>query len=220
MIQIQRTSPPGILAKKATAWLLALQQARSPKERERAKNKYRHPRIKEALVSLFHGKCAYCESHITHVDYGHIEHYRPKSGPQGRPELCFEWTNLLLACGICNGSEFKSDRFPEAAQGGPIVNPCEDDPSAHFEFRFDSNLGLASVYGITERGRTTEELLGLNRLELRRYRSQQVKKLAVLKRLAESDPEAKQLMKEAVQPASEYSAFAQSPWLTSDATTF
>ncbi len=209
MIRIQRTAPPSILAKKAAAWLTAMQQAASPRAREKAQNKYRHPAIKAALVSLFHGKCAYCESHITHVDYGHIEHYRPKSGPQGRPNLSFEWTNLLLACGICNGGEYKSDRFPEAAHGGPIVNPCEDDPSGHFEFRFDAKLGLASVYGISERGRTTEKLLGLNRLELRRYRSQQIKKLAVLKRLSQSDPEARQLMEEAVQPASEYSAFAR-----------
>jgi uncharacterized protein (TIGR02646 family) len=157
---------------------------------------------------MFHGKCAYCESHIRHVDYGHIEHYRPKSGPQGRPDLCFEWTNLLLACGICNGGEFKSDHFPEAADGGPIINPCDEDPAGHLEFRFDAQLGLASVYGTTTRGETTEKLLGLNRLDLRRYRSQQVKKLAVLKRMANTDVQARQLFEEAKLPSSEYSAFA------------
>jgi uncharacterized protein (TIGR02646 family) len=185
-----------------------LQQAVTAADRERAQNKYRHREIKEALVRLFHGKCAYCESHITHIDYGHIEHYRPKSGPQGRPDLCFEWPNLLLACGICNGSEYKGDRFPEAAQGGPIINPCEDDPSFHLEFRFDTRLGLASVYGTTQRGRTTESLLGLNRPALRKYRSLQIKKLAVLKQLAVTDPEACQLLDEAKRPTSEYSAFA------------
>jgi uncharacterized protein (TIGR02646 family) len=209
MIKIQRTPVPKILAKKGAEWLLALQHANSSQDRERAKNKYRHPKIKEALVSLFHGKCAYCESHITHVDYGHIEHYRPKSGPQGQPDLCFEWTNLLLACGICNGAEFKSDHFPGAAEGGPLINPCEDDPAAHFEFRFDAKLGLASVCGITHRGQTTEVRLGLNRSELRRFRSEQVKKLVVLKRLGESDPEARRLMAEALQPTSDYSAFAR-----------
>jgi uncharacterized protein (TIGR02646 family) len=209
MIRIHRTSAPNILTKKGAEWLLALQGANSPRDRERAKNNYRHPKIKQALVRLFHGKCAYCESHITHVDYGHIEHYRPKSGPHGQPELCFEWTNLLLACGVCNGAEFKSDHFPGTAEHGPIINPCDDDPAFHFEFRFDVKLGLASVYGTTPRGHTTEVLLGLNRAELRRFRSEQVKKLAVLKRLAESDSEAKQLMQEALLSASDYSAFAR-----------
>jgi uncharacterized protein (TIGR02646 family) len=209
MIKIERTPLPRILARKGAEWLRALQDATSFKDRARAINKYRHPKIKDALVSLFHGKCAYCESHITHVDYGHIEHYRPKSGPQGQPDLCFEWTNLLLACGICNGAQFKSDRFPGPADGGPLINPCEDDPANHFEFRFDGKLGLASVYGITDRGQTTERLLGLNRSELRRFRSEQVKKLAVLKRLERSDPEARRLMEEALQPTSDYSAFAR-----------
>jgi uncharacterized protein (TIGR02646 family) len=209
MIAVKRTRRPNILAQKGAEWLLALQRAKSAKERERARNKYRHAKIKSALVKLFHGKCAYCESHITHIDYGHIEHYRPKSGPRGRPDLCFEWTNLLLACGICNGGGLKSDRFPGPADGGPILNPCEDEPTAHLEFRFDSKLGLASVYGLTPRGQTTEQLLGLNRPDLRRFRSGQVKKLAALKRLAERDPEAKLLIEEAAQPASEYSAFAR-----------
>ena len=83
---------------------------------------------------MFGGKCAYCESRITHVDYGHIEHHVPKAGPNGRPKRTFQWSNLLLACGRCNGSENKGDRFPTARQGGPIVNPCKDDPADHFEF--------------------------------------------------------------------------------------
>jgi uncharacterized protein (TIGR02646 family) len=209
MIQMRRTAAPAILARKAASWLQALQRVTSPVDRQRAMNKYRHTKIREALVRLFHGKCAYCESHITHVDYGHIEHYRPKSGPQGHPNLCFAWENLLLACGICNGGEFKADHFPEQADGGPIIHPCEDDPSLHFNFQFDISLGLASVYGTTTRGRTTEGLLGLNRPDLRHYRSQQIKKLAVLKQFAESNDEAKRLFDEAIRPDSEYSAFAQ-----------
>jgi hypothetical protein len=116
---------------------------------------------------------------------------------------------LLLACGICHGAEFKSDHFPGRADGGPIINPCEDDPALHFEFRFDAKLGLASVYGVTARGQTTEALLGLNRQELRAYRSQQAKKLAVLTLFAESNQEAKSLLEEAVESTSEYAAFAR-----------
>ena len=209
MIKVQRSPAPTILTKRAPEWLAAAQNATSSKDMKHAVGKYRHPKIKEALVKLFRGKCAYCESKITHIDFGHIEHFRPKSGPHGRPDLCFEWTNLLLACGICNGAGFKYDHFPEAADGGPLVNPCEDDPVTHFEFRFDPRLGLASVYGLTPRGRTTEILLGLNRPDLRPFRSEYVKKLTVLKRMGQFDAEAKQILNEALDPASQYSAFAK-----------
>jgi uncharacterized protein (TIGR02646 family) len=152
--------------------------------------------FKDCLVKLFHGKCAYCESKIMHVDYGHIEHYRPKSGPFGRPDLTFDWNNLLLACGICNGSAHKGDRFPGADAGGPIVNPCDEEPGDHFEFQYDHVAHLASVYGKTERGRLTETLLGLNRKDLRIHRSRFVMKLAVLFLLSASDPTARELIEE------------------------
>ena len=112
---------------------------------------------------MFHGKCAYCESKISHVDYGHIEHFKPKSR---FPDLTFEWTNLLLSCPICNGSEYKSDRFPLETEGGPLVNPCDELPAEHFEFVFDPVAKLATVIGKTARGQTTEAIVGLNRYDL------------------------------------------------------
>ncbi len=157
---------------------------------------------------MFHGKCAYCESKIRHVDYGHIEHFRPKSKPESR-SFAFEWGNLLLSCAVCNGAEHKGDRFPEAAAGGPLVNPCEDLPEEHFEFVFDFRARLATVIGTTVRGKTTEALLGLNRQDLRAYRSQQVMKLCVLSRFAENDPDARTLLEEASQDDAEYAAFAK-----------
>jgi uncharacterized protein (TIGR02646 family) len=158
---------------------------------------------------MFHGKCAYCESKITHIDFGHIEHFRPKRGVNGRPDLAFEWTNLLLACGVCNGAEHKSDHFPEADEGGPIVNPCDDDPEIHLDFCFDPVTRLASVYGKTRRGETTEDLLGLNRPELRDYRSRRVRHLVVLAQHAGSDREAAKLLQEAKLSDAEYAAFAR-----------
>jgi uncharacterized protein (TIGR02646 family) len=174
-----------------------------------AESKYKHKSIKAALVKMFCGKCAYCESKITHIEYGHIEHYRPKSGPEGRPKLTFVWSNLLLACGICNGAEHKGDRFPTASQGGPIVNPCNDDPVAHLNFHYDAVTKLASVYGVTPRGKTTVELLGLNRPLLREYRSKHVQRLVVLATLAPTYPQAQALIREAKESASPYAAFAR-----------
>ena len=158
---------------------------------------------------MFHGKCAYCESKITHIEYGHIEHFHPKRGTNGRPDLTFEWSNLLLACGVCNGPGNKSDHFPGVDENGPLVNPCEDDPDAHFDFFFDPDAMVASVYGKTRRGETTEKLLGLNRLDLREYRSNRVRHLVALAQYVDSDPQAATLLEEAKQSSSEYAAYAR-----------
>lgn len=209
MIKVARQPKPKILTKKADKWRRTLLSADTKPKRIRAEAKYRHREIKNALVRMFCGKCAYCESKITHADYGQIEHFRPKRGMRGRPDLVFEWTNLLLACGVCNGAGHKSDRFPETGEGGPLVNPCEDHPEAHFEFHCDPVARLASVYGKTRRGITTEEVLGLNRTELREYRSRRIRHLVALAEYADWDPEAASLLEEAKQSSAEYAAFAR-----------
>jgi uncharacterized protein (TIGR02646 family) len=216
MIRVVRPAAPRALTRNAQRWkatlLAALGRLATNKNKRAAhavhlaREKYRHAEVKEVLVRLFHGKCAYCESKVTHVEYGHIEHYRPKSC---FPEFTFEWGNLLLACGICNGAEHKGDHFPEVADRGPLINPCEDDPSQHLHFHFDVGAGLASVYGRTARGRTTTKLLGLNRPDLRAFRSRCLKQLAALARLAATNPEAAQLLSEARQDDAPYAAFAR-----------
>ncbi len=206
MIRIQRPEMPEILRRKSAQWTRNLLTANDREQQRRAEKKYQHRQIKEYLVRMFHGKCAYCESKITHIDYGHIEHYRPKAH---FPELAFEWTNLFLACGICNGTAHKGDQFPESAAGGPFVNPCEDDPQDHFDFHFDTIAKLASVYGRTSRGEITERILGLNRPELRARRSNFVKKLYVIWHQAQNDPEAEAIFREALEDSAEYAAFVR-----------
>lgn len=208
MIRVERTAKPDVLVKKQGAWTASLLDAATDAARKRAENKYRHKDIKAALVAMFHGKCAYCESKITHIDYGHIEHFRPKSHPRFR-SLTFEWGNLLLSCARCNGAEQKGAHFPGAAEGGPLVNPCEDEPQEHFDFVFDPRARLASVVGRTPRGKTTEKLLGLNRPELRAHRSYLVDILRALSLLAKSDPDARRLILEACRDNAEYAAFAR-----------
>ncbi|MFH0728221.1 MAG: retron system putative HNH endonuclease [Pseudomonadota bacterium] len=204
MIQVHRSSEPKILRRHRTSWTHALLNAPTRAENRKREKKYRHREIKDALVEMFHGNCAYCESKISHIDYGHIEHFRPKS--QFR-SLTFEWTNLLLACPVCNGPEYKGQHFPEEAEGGPLINPCEDKPTEHFDFVFDSEAMLTTVVGKTTRGKTTEKMLGLNRNELRAYRTRIIAMLYALAFHAETDPYAKQLLDEARKADSEYSAF-------------
>lgn len=70
-----------------------------PKYNER----YKIEDIKEALNTIYHSKCAYCEQRI---EQSHIEHYRPKKIYYW---LVYSWDNLILACATCN--QFKGVKF-------------------------------------------------------------------------------------------------------------
>jgi uncharacterized protein (TIGR02646 family) len=225
MILIKRVPEPTILKKNAKKWekelvaakvkLIAISDTKSAKYQEAKKEystiegKYNQKEIKDLLKGelMFNGKCAYCESHILHIDYGHIEHFYPKSK---YPERTFRWENLLLACGICNGVNQKGNNFPVNNSNEPLlINPCEDNPNDYFTFDYDETTLLAGVYGKEERGKTTEILLKLNRPELIRHRSDFVKKLVVLAKLSDKNQQAKILFEEACEEKSEYSAFAK-----------
>jgi len=209
VIHVPKGKIPSVLAAHAAEWTKALLSAQGKKAKERAEGRYRHEEVKAALISDFHGKCAYCESYIRHVDHGHIEHYRPKGDARWR-HLTFDWKNLLLACGRCNGAEHKGTRFPEVGDGGPILNPCADEPNEHLRFVYEPTAQLASVYGRTERGATTEEVLGLNRPELRAHRSDKVKMMAAICLMAATNASAAKLWAELQDASKEYSAFARS----------
>lgn len=66
--------------------------------------------VKKALIELFKGKCAYCESITTHNYLGDVEHFRPKgkieeASPEQTPGyywLAADWDNLFLSCRNCN----------------------------------------------------------------------------------------------------------------------
>ncbi len=94
------------------------------------------------------------------------------------------------------------------------MDPTTDrDLESHLRFEYDARAKVTSVWGVSERGKTTEELLGLNRYELRSYRTRQIRMLDALRRLAQEDPEARELWAESVAKAeqgeSEYSAFVR-----------
>jgi hypothetical protein len=163
---------------------------------------------------MFNGKCAYCESKITVVTYGAIEHFYPKSQ---YPDLTFTWKNLLLSCDKCNDANHKGTNFPlDDITGNPLlIDPTDGvtDPNTHLEFIWDEIAKLASVYGRDQRGTIVEHIFDLNglrgRKELINHRSQYIKKLLALLRLAkQGDSEALSLLQEACQLGAEYYAFA------------
>jgi hypothetical protein len=218
LIPVVRSSRPIVLRKNSGLWLSKLKatsaDAAATKEKiKNAQNKYRHIQIKDALVKMFCGKCAYCESKITVVTYGAIEHFFPKSR---YIDLTFEWSNLLLSCDRCNDANHKGTRFPLDDQGNPLlIDPTDGvtDPNRHLAFVWDNVAGLASIYGLDQRGKEVETVFDLNgmrdRQELVSHRSKYVRKLFALLRLAQAgDAEARDLLQEACEPSAEYSAFA------------
>ena len=69
--------------------------------------RYKSADVKIALDSLFHGKCAYCESPYDVTQPVDVEHYRPKgsvedSAHEGYWWLAMDWGNLLPSCIDCN----------------------------------------------------------------------------------------------------------------------
>src|ERR1051326_365366 len=143
--------------------------------------------VKPALRAIFHGKCAYCESYVGAVGHGDLENYRPKSR---YPHLAYELSNLLFTCSICN-QRYKGDKFPlesespstvadqankfgdtqsaiiDIANEKPLLlNPYFDQPQEHLVFSEDDEGGAVRITGLTEKGRVSIDLLGLNRPEL------------------------------------------------------
>lgn len=127
-------------------------------------NNYKHPRNKEALKAASYDKCMYCESKISHIDFAHIEHIKPKAVGK-YPELEFDWNNLGYACPKCNNE--KSDKFYEDT---PFIDPYSSDPSHHF-FAFGSML--FSKNGC-ERAEISIKEIALNRPELLEKRQQRI----------------------------------------------
>ena len=108
------------------------------------------PYIKEALLKMTHGKCAYAEVKLG-VN-GHrwdVEHVKCKS----KHKACVvEWGNLLPSCAFCNTN--KGDYDVEA--GEPIVHPVFDCPKDHLFMR------NGYLFAKDRMGEVTINVLGLN----------------------------------------------------------
>lgn len=184
MIKVARTEKPIVLVSNAENWtkeyLVARENYIESKtiENKNALNsiekKYNQEEVKTSLKIMFHKKCAFCESHITHINYGQIEHFKPKSK---YPELCFDWNNFLLSCAICNGKSNKSNKFPLEDENGPFINPVDEEPTDFLKFEYDSLTKRFLILPKNERAFVTIKELGLNRDDLVDFRTNELKKI-------------------------------------------
>lgn len=164
MVKLNKQTCPPLLYKNKDDWTrkLLTYTKKGIKPPASIQGKYRHPDIKSAVIQDSHGKCIYCESEITSISYGDIEHLKPKSV---YPELTFEWDNLGLACTKCNVK--KNNNFDSAL---PYINPYLEDPEDFF-------MALSIyIYSKPEskRGKITELSLELNRPELLESRKERI----------------------------------------------
>ena len=233
MIPVTRTSTPDILKQKANTWLKELQEAiidlekieNSPKpikkeieaakkKVDKAQNKYNpgirngiNP-VKQPLYDMFYGKCAFCERKVE-LSAGRIEHFRPKSQ---YVNLTFDWNNFLYSCEVCNNRQNKGSKFPLDCDGTQLlIDPTDEDCDIYeyLEFYWDKETQLASVVGKDGRGKVVQEILDLNRKDLREHRTKELKKLLLLFKLAKTgDQEAIKLVTQSCKFDEEYTAFA------------
>jgi len=194
---------------------------------------YGHKSVKDALIEAQHEKCCFCESKVTHIAYGDIEHFRPKAGWRKtkssmlvRPGyfwLAYDWSNLLFCCQICNQRE-KRNHFPiederhrctvpdqDVSIEKPLfINPRFEDPEVHIAFRGEVPFPLNN----SKRGKATIDGLGLKRKPLQSQRAGMLTKLkyvyyiatGVVSASVELQEEAKAKLKEFTDPSAEYSS--------------
>lgn len=181
----------------------ALEQAYDAGEREFKFNSdiYGAKSVKNALIKAQFDKCCFCESKITHVYYGDVEHFRPKGGfrqqssdPLVQPGyywLAYAWTNLFLSCALCNqrykGNLFPLANPPERARShhdniqdeDPLfIHPVDNDPEEYIGFRDEYAYAIDG----NNRGEKTIQALGLDRDELDEMRRDVLTNVRMLQR--------------------------------------
>jgi uncharacterized protein (TIGR02646 family) len=195
---------------------------------------YGHKTVKETLIKAQHDKCFLCESKITHISFGDVEHFRPKAayrqsagGPLQKPGyywLAYDWSNLFLACQLCN-QLFKKNLFPLADPSARAVShrdktereqplfidPSIDDPEKYISFRREVPYPIND----NPRGKAVIKALGLarpklNEKRLERYRMlEQLYLIAFRVPLIPESERARELLAEAELNNAEYTSMAR-----------
>jgi uncharacterized protein (TIGR02646 family) len=144
--------------------MIRLDRPACPYPKALADKNYKHPRNKSALADSTKGKCMYCESKIAHVNFGHVEHIKPKKVGLF-PHLEFEWSNLGYVCDRCNNA--KSSKWVSVE----FIDPYSENPAVHL--RAYGSLLLSR--DASERGEVTVNEIELNRAELVEQRNTRIK---------------------------------------------
>lgn len=169
MIQLFKKEKPQILVERESEWtseyLEAVRDGVRPLPR-----RWSHSEIRSTLLEETAHRCAYCDSRLEVTVAGDVEHILPRSA---RPDLALCWSNLTLACSVCNRSK---SNYYSAQISFSLVHPYEEDPADHFVF---AGPFIHSKDG-TDRSRLTIERLALLRLALVERRKNRIDEIEQL----------------------------------------
>ncbi len=187
-----------------------------------------HESVKKKLIEIQNDKCCFCESKVTSISYGDIEHFRPKAGYQqhdqetlNRPGyywLAYDWSNLLFSCEVCN-RRFKRNLFPLlnpqkraknhkgdiTAEKPVFIDPSKDDPQKWITF----NQEIPVPINNNERAKTTIEELGLDREKLNEARRERYLIVMTLLKYCRDDWEAADVINDYLKESSSFSAMVR-----------
>lgn len=145
--------------------------------------------LRQAKATEQQNFCGYCESRLTD-DAGelsrgvsHIDHFFPRhKGSAQRPDLTFDWGNMVLSCMCSKTCGIYKDRQKIPASG--IIDPHNDDPRTFFTFVMEDNRYL-SVQPITtldpQRFKKAENTIEALQLDVQKLRVDRYAALLVYK---------------------------------------
>lgn len=164
MRNVTRTERPACLTTHGRRWTKEYLEAVATGDKDligRRRKKYNHPEVRSELDAMYRNLCCYCESQVGPVRADQIEHRMPVDDFPGR---AFDWVNLHLACGGCNG--LKSNKWNASHS---ILDAVKDVPITR-HLGYESRASGVRRVGLTRRGRTTVSHTKLNREKLREAR--------------------------------------------------
>ncbi len=98
-------------------------------EKEKANGSHRCEDVVKQLVHDFHNKCYICE--LKGLQDPEVEHLIPHENDKYH-DLRFDWNNLFLSCGHCNGNKNNGEYARK------VIDCTTVDPEDHIDFQFSS----------------------------------------------------------------------------------
>ena len=168
MRNVKRLKKPDSLKNNGSRWASELRDhldhcsCTGDKVDDKYYDRYNTKSVKETLKEMSNELCCYCEARTGVVEFGNIEHLKPK---KKFPKYTYDWENLHLICTACN--TMKGEKYDSQY---PILAPVNDIPIAKdLTYRFNE-LGVWRDWK-TMRGKTTADDPDLNRDDLRDVRT-------------------------------------------------
>lgn len=106
----------------------------------------------QQLLKDFHNKCYICE--MKELQDPQIEHLVPHKNGKYKDRK-FDWGNLFLSCGHCNGVKYQS-KYEEG-----ILDCCKEDPEKMISFKVqENNICVTALDMKNRKAVLTAELVG------------------------------------------------------------